>query len=169
MSPVYLVAARRSGRSFPENIDSNGTSDGTRQNRQMKQFVFLIQLQETHEHTPRRKEGLDGTPVDRASTSKAYQPGRAPTPARCPTPSSGTRRVDRGRCGRERGRRTGARCHQSSRGGYIRRVSRKDGCSRVGCPVHVANVNLVQRRFADTKHEWPFFLQANVGLRVRSR
>ena len=40
---------------------------------------------------------------------------------------------------------------------------RKDCCSRIRCPVHIADVNLVQRSLADAKHKRPLFFQTNVS------
>ena len=40
---------------------------------------------------------------------------------------------------------------------------RKDGRSRIGSPVHVANMNFIEGRFANTEHQGSSFLEANVG------
>ena len=39
----------------------------------------------------------------------------------------------------------------------------KDGGSGVGCPVHIANMNFVERSFADAEHERTFFFKADIG------
>jgi len=45
----------------------------------------------------------------------------------------------------------------------VRGNERKDGGPGVGGAVHVADVNFVERRLADTEHERTFFFEANVG------
>lgn len=45
----------------------------------------------------------------------------------------------------------------------IRWDERKDGRSSIGGPVHVTNVNFVERRLADTEHQWTPFFETNVG------
>jgi len=45
----------------------------------------------------------------------------------------------------------------------VRRDERKDGRTGIGGAVQVANVNFVERGFADAEHQRAFFFEANVG------
>ena len=45
----------------------------------------------------------------------------------------------------------------------VRGNERKDGRAGVGSAVHVADMNFIERRFADAEHQLPFLLKANVG------
>src|SRR6185437_7344145 len=55
--------------------------------------------------------------------------------------------------------------HLVERGGkeVVRGDERKDGRSRVGRAIHIADVDLVERSFANAEHELTLFLEADVG------
>lgn len=52
---------------------------------------------------------------------------------------------------------------ESGRAEIVGRYERKDGRSGIGGPVHVANVNFVERRLTDAKHQRALFFEADIG------
>src|SRR6185437_17023028 len=55
--------------------------------------------------------------------------------------------------------------HLVERGGkeVVRGDEGKDGRSRIGRAIHVADVDLIERSFANAEHKLTLFLEANVG------